>query len=109
MRVGGYCAPFYYHVAAKVQVIEEPIQLEVLSANFDRHLAADKGAAHAHLQQEQAQMREQAPFQIASVRGARKRQKGKVVQILQELLCKIGFRRRRSSSKVGCRLALPTA
>ena len=88
-------------------MVEEQVELEVLSPNFERDLAADEREADTQLDEELAQVCEEFPFEVALVCFLRESQEIEVVGIFDELLCKIGLRRRKSHLEIGDRFPLP--
>ena len=85
----------------------EQIELEVLSANLQRNLAADEGEPDAEFDEKLAQVREKSPFKVALLCLRCEGEEIEVVRIFDELLCKIGLRWRKSRLEVGHRLSLP--
>jgi hypothetical protein len=49
-------------------MVEEQIELKIFSADFERNLAPDEGEAGTELDQELAQMLQQASFGVALLR-----------------------------------------
>jgi hypothetical protein len=88
-------------------VIEEQIELEVLSSDFQRDLAPNEGEAEAQFDEKGPQVSEEPLFQVVLVSFRCEGQKIEVVRILEELLCQVGLRRRKGGLKV--RHGLPLA
>lgn len=93
--------------ASKLQMVKKQIQLEILSSNFKRNLATDKGEAGSELNKELAQVLQQSPLQVALLGCGGEGQKIEVVRILDKLLSKIGLWRWQSRLKVSDCLSLP--
>ena len=64
--------------APKLQVVEEKIELKIVSSDFERHLGTDECEADAELDEELAQMPEEPSFEIAFLGVVGERQKVEV-------------------------------
>lgn len=71
-------------------MVEEKIDPEILTANFERNLAADEGKANTKLDEKLAEVGKEPSLKVAFLRFLRKRQEVEVVEVLDELLSKIG-------------------
>src|SRR5262249_23809200 len=93
-------------VATKLQMIEEEIEVEVFAPDFEPVLLADEGEAHAELEEELADMFDEASFEIALFGLSGEREEVECVRILQQLASKIGLWRRQGALEVRASLAL---
>ncbi len=66
-------------------MIEEKIEVEILVADLEVILAADKGKTLAEFEEEFPQVIEQAPLELPLRDVRRGRQKFKIVRVLQQL------------------------
>jgi hypothetical protein len=55
--------------ASKLQVVEEQVELEIFSPDFERNLAAHKGEADSQFDQELAEVHQEALLQVAFPRS----------------------------------------
>ena len=90
-------------------MVEEQVEVVVLFADLQVVLAPHKCEARAHLQQEVADMLQQAPFKVALLSVWAEGEKVEVVRVFENLLCQVGLWRRQRLGKVGERASLPAA
>ena len=69
--------------AAQAQVIEEEIEVEVLVADLEVILAADKGEAPAELKEKRTEIVQQTPFEFPLGNISRSRKKLEIVGVLE--------------------------
>src|ERR1035437_2783225 len=93
--------------ASELQVVEEQIDLEILSSNLERHLTSDEGKSHAEFDEKLAQVRKKPMFEVALLCLRRKGEEIEIVRIFDELLGEIRLCRWQSRLKVRERLPLP--
>src|SRR5260370_20240700 len=80
-----------HHEASKLQVVEQQIELKVLSADLKQHLVPDKSKPQAEFDEKLTQVREKTPFEGALLCFRCDSKEIEVVGVLDELLCEIGL------------------
>ena len=88
-------------------MVEEQVEVEVLSADLERILAADKGESLAQLENESPNLLGQALFDRALFGFGCERQEVEGVGILDELLGELGLLGGQGAMEVGESSALP--
>jgi hypothetical protein len=88
-------------------VIEEEIDIEILSTDFKVVLASRKGEADTQFEEEVTDVFYQAPFQITFQCIVAQREEVKVVRVFEHLPRKVGLRRGERAREVGDGLAQP--
>src|ERR1700674_4305010 len=87
-------------------MIEEEIDVEGLTPDFERHLAADEGEPAAKLQKKLAKMFEEATLELPLFGDRAQGQKLERIWILKELPREVGVRCRQRPVEVRQRLPL---
>src|ERR1035441_9517746 len=95
------------HEAAKLQVIEKQIDLEILTSDLKRYLTSDEGKSYAEFDEKLTEVREKPSFEVALLCLRRKGEEIEVVRIFDELLGESRLRRWQSRLEVRERLPLP--
>ena len=92
LKIAGF--QFDYHIATKLQMIKQQIQIiEIISAYFQMHLSAHKRKALSQLQKKILYMLCQPTFDLNFSSWYIGTQKIKEIRILENLICHIGIRR----------------
>jgi len=94
-------------VTVQPEMIEEEINVEGLTPDLKRHLAADKGESSTKLQEKVAKIFEETTFKLPLFGGRAQGQELERIWILKELPREVGVRCRQRSVKVRQRLPLP--
>lgn len=87
-------------------MVEEEVDVVILTADFETHLVADEREPDSQLEQELAQVFDESVLQIAFARVRRERQEVEIVRILEQFLREIGFRREQRSPVIRQRATL---
>ncbi len=82
---------FDHHIAAQLEVVEEQIHLEFVTAHVQEHLPAHEGKAGAKFQQECGDMIDQSNFDLTLLRLVGEVQEVEPVRVFKRLASEIGF------------------
>ena len=86
--------------ATKLPMIEQEIDIEILSADLKVILATDEGKALIHLQQQVSHACDESAFEVALLGDLGKAEEIELVGVLQDLLGKIGASRRQRTVEI---------
>ena len=96
-----------YHERPEFEVVKEEIDVEIAATDLQVHLAADEGKADTEFQEELADVIQESTFELPLTCIVGKREKVKIVGVLQDLMGKVGLGQRQGAFKVGQGLSLP--
>ena len=88
-------------------MVEQEIELEIFSSNFEWNLTSDERETDAEFDEELTEMREKSMLEVALLGLFRESQEIEVVGVFDELLSEIGLRQRERRLKIGDRFSLP--
>ena len=94
-------------VRPKLQVIEQQVDVKVVAADFEVHLAADEGESDAEFEKEITNMLQQTALQLTFLGVVCEGEKVKIIWILKDVLGEVRLRRWEGALRIGESLALP--